>query len=245
MENLAQKTIGQIVVEDYRTAQIFKNHKIDFCCQGNRSIEEVANKRKLDAQLLLNEIMELPQSNAKESTDFNSWPLDLLADFIEKKHHRYVEEKIPVLKQYLNKLCKVHGDKHPELLKITEHFIGSSGDLAAHMKKEELILFPSVRKMVNAKRTGSTMEKPYFGTVQNPVQKMMEEHEVEGECFRQINALSNNYTPPEDACSTYRVTFSLLQEFENDLHQHIHLENNILFPKAVELEKELKNGNTI
>ncbi|PVW15836.1 iron-sulfur cluster repair di-iron protein [Marixanthomonas spongiae] len=239
MENLTNKTIGQIVVEDYRTAQIFKNHKIDFCCQGNRSIEEAAKKRKLDAKLLLNEIMDMQQAKTEGTTDFSSWPLDLLADYIEKKHHRYVEEKIPILKQYLNKLCKVHGDKHPELFEINEHFIASAGDLAAHMKKEELILFPSVRKMVNAKRTNSSMEKPHFGTVQNPVQKMMDEHEVEGERFRQIDELSNGYTPPADACNTYRVTYALLQEFENDLHEHIHLENNILFPKAVELEKEL------
>ncbi len=241
MENLIEKPIGQIVAEDYRAAQIFKNHKIDFCCQGNRSIQDAAQKKNIDAQVLINEIEAIQQGENEDTIDFKSWPLDLLADYIEKKHHRYVEEKIPVLKPYLEKLCRVHGERHPELLEITEHFNKSAGELASHMKKEEIILFPAVRKMVQAKQTGTELEKPHFGTVQNPIQMMMTEHETEGERFRLIDELSNNYTPPEDACNTYRVTFALLQEFENDLHRHIHLENNILFPKAAELEKELNS----
>ncbi|CAL66375.1 iron-sulfur cluster repair di-iron protein [Christiangramia forsetii] len=241
MENLIEKPIGQIVAEDYRTAQIFKNHKIDFCCQGNRSIQDAAEKSKIDAQLVIDEINAVQQAEQEGTIDFKSWPLDLLADYIEKTHHRYVEEKISVLKPYLEKLCRVHGERHPELFEITEHFNKSAGELASHMKKEEIILFPAVRKMVQAKQTGIKLEKPHFGTVENPIQMMMMEHETEGERFRLIEKLSNNYTPPQDACNTYRVTFALLQEFENDLHRHIHLENNILFPKSAELEKEL-NG---
>ena len=241
MENLIEKPIGQIVAEDYRAAQIFKNHKIDFCCQGNRSIQEAAEKKKIDAQVLINEIEAIQQGENDDTIDFKSWPLDLLADYIEKKHHRYVEEKIPILKPYLEKLCRVHGERHPELLEITAHFNKSAGELASHMKKEEIILFPAVRKMVQAKQTGTKLERPRFGSVKNPIQMMMMEHENEGERFRLIDELSNNYTPPEDACNTYRVTFALLQEFENDLHRHIHLENNILFPKAAELEKELNS----
>ena len=122
MENTLKKNIGEIVAEDYRTAQIFKNHKIDFCCRGNRSIQEVAEKNKLDAELLLKEIEEVQHHSNGDNIDFKSWPLDLLADYIEKKHHRYVAERIPVLKQYLNKLCQVHGERHPELFEITEHF---------------------------------------------------------------------------------------------------------------------------
>jgi regulator of cell morphogenesis and NO signaling len=165
--------------------------------------------------------------------------LDLLTDYIEKKHHRYVEAQIPVLNQYLAKLCRVHGDRHPELYKIKEHFIQSAGELTMHMKKEELVLFPFIRKMVRAKHQNTPLDLPHFGTVQNPIQTMMKEHDNEGERFRQIAALSRGYAPPADACNTYRVTFSLLQEFEKDLHLHIHLENNILFPKAQALETEL------
>ncbi len=207
---------------------------------GQQEYPGCRRKKKIDAQIIINEIHAIQQGEQEGNIDFKSWPLDLLADYIEKKHHRYVEEKIPVLKPYLEKLCRVHGERHPELFKITEHFNISAGELAAHMKKEEIILFPAIRKMVQAKQTGTKLEKPHFGTVQNPIQMMME-HETEGERFRIIDELSNNYMPPEDACNTYRVTFALLKEFEEDLHKHIHLENNILFPKAETLEKKLND----
>lgn len=235
------KHIGEIVAEDYRTAQVFKNHKIDFCCKGNRSIIEIAEKDQLDANMLLKEIETVLQQTSVDNIDFKTWPLDLLADYVEKKHHRYVETQSPILKQYLAKLCRVHGERHPELFEIAEHFDKCAGELAMHMKKEELILFPAVRKMIKAKQTGTPWEKPHFGTIQNPIQAMMREHEDEGDRFRLIDELSNNYTPPADACNTYRVTFSLLQEFEDDLHRHIHLENNILFPESEALEKELNS----
>jgi len=169
--------------------------------------------------------------------DFKSWPLDLLADYIEKTHHRYVEEKIPVLLQFLDKLNKVHGERHPELFEINELFKGCAGELTQHMKKEELILFPFIKNMVKASINHQFIQEPSFGTVENPIAMMMEEHDAEGERFRKIVLLTNNYTVPSDACSTYRVTFAMLQEFEQDLHKHIHLENNILFPKAMALEK--------
>ncbi len=238
MNNTMEKTIGQIVADDYRAAQVFKNHKIDFCCKGDRNVVEVAEKHKIDIDELLGELEAARRQNSDDTTDFRSWPLDLLADYIEKKHHRYVEERIPVLRQYLNKLCKVHGERHPELFEINEHFNASAGELAMHMKKEELVLFPYIRKMVKAKQNGEKLAAPRFGTVKNPIQTMMHEHDNEGERFRQIATLSGNYTPPEDACNTYTVAFALLKEFQDDLHLHIHLENNILFPKAEILEQK-------
>jgi regulator of cell morphogenesis and NO signaling len=239
MTDLMDKTIGELVAEDYRTAQVFKNHKIDFCCKGNRTIQEVADKKNLDLDMLLIEIDEIQRETNNDNTDFKSWPLDLLADYIEKKHHRYVEEHIPGLQQYLDKLCKVHGGQHPELFKISEHFNASAGELTKHMKKEELILFPWVRKMVKAEKLKENPGAPQFGSVRYPIQMMMLEHENEGQRFRDIAQLSSDYNPPADACNTYRVAFSLLEEFEQDLHRHIHLENNILFPKAEDLEKQL------
>lgn len=239
MTTVETKTIGEIVAEDYRTAQIFKNHNIDFCCKGNRSIREACDAQKIDSGEIMKEIEDLQQQTTDGTSDYQAWPLDLLADYIEKKHHRYVEERIPMLKAYLDKLCRVHGNRHPELFEITEHFSACGGELAAHMKKEELILFPFIRKMVKT-NPGDEIRQPYFGTVENPIQMMMHEHDAEGERFRKIAALSDGYTPPDDACGTYRVTFSLLQEFEADLHLHIHLENNILFPKSVSLEKTLR-----
>jgi len=238
MENTLEKTIGQMVAEDYRIAQVFKNHKIDFCCKGNQNIEEVSEKYDLDVDVLLGEIDEVKQQINNDNADFKSWPLDLLTDYIEKKHHRYVGEKIPILKQYLAKLCKVHGKIHPELLEIDQHFNASAGELTMHMKKEELMLFPWVRKMVKTEHQNESLNRPHFGTVKNPIAMMMQEHENEGERFRLIAELSDDYNPPADGCSTYRVAFSLLKEFEEDLHKHIHLENNILFPKAEVLEQK-------
>lgn len=235
-----EKTIGEIVADDYRTAQIFKKHQIDFCCKGNRSVESVCEKNNIVVDQLMEEIEGIKVSNDNDVQVYKTWPADLLADYIEKKHHRYVEEKIPVIVPFLEKLCKVHGERHPELFDITAHFKNSATELGAHMKKEELVLFPFIRKMVEAKQAGKKVEAPHFGTVENPVEMMKHEHDTEGERFRQIALLSNNYTPPADGCTTYRVTFAMLQEFEEDLHLHIHLENNILFPEALRLEKELR-----
>ncbi|MFB9110722.1 iron-sulfur cluster repair di-iron protein [Flavobacterium gyeonganense] len=238
MENLKNKTIGSFVAEDFRTAAVFSKYKIDFCCKGNRTVTEVCEKQNIDADTLLENVYEVLKSGSSESTDFNSWPLDLLADYIEKTHHRYVEEKTNVLLPFLDKLCKVHGANHPELFRINELFIGCAGELSQHMKKEELVLFPFIKRMVKTKESDGVLSQPSFGTISNPIEMMMHEHDNEGERFREIAALTDNYTSPADACTTYRVTFAMLKEFEEDLHKHIHLENNILFPKAVLLEKE-------
>ena len=231
--------IGELVAKDYRTASVFKKYSIDFCCQGNRTIEEACEKKNIDTKKVLEDLVAMMESKSESTTDYQSWPLDLLADYIEKKHHRYVQEKTLEIQPYLDKICKVHGERHPELLKIKEEFNASAGELAAHMKKEELILFPFIRKMTQAKMENIKVDAAHFGTVINPIQMMMDEHTVEGNRFRKIEELSNNYTPPQDACNTYRVSFALLKEFEQDLHLHIHLENNILFPRAIEIEKEI------
>lgn len=231
-----EKTIGEMVAEDFRAAEVFRKYKIDFCCKGNRTIEEACENKKFDVSEVYNDLEKVSNQKATD-IDFNSWPLDLLADYVEKTHHRYVEEKTAVLLQYLNKLCRVHGDRHPELFEINELFSESAQDLAAHMKKEELILFPFIKKMVAAKQKGESLPIPAFGSVESPVAMMKHEHTVEGERFVKIAELTNNYQFPEDACGTYQVTFKMLEDFENDLHKHIHLENNILFPKAIEMEK--------
>lgn len=232
--------IGDLVANDYRAASVFKKYGIDFCCQGNRTINEACEQKNIETGLVTDDLATVLQSRPEATADYQSWPLDLLADYIEKKHHRYVAEKIQEIKPYLEKICKVHGKHHPELFEIKDHFNAAAGELTAHMKKEEFILFPFVRKMATA-QAGSSLAKPPFSTVQNPIEMMMEEHSTEGERFRQIEALSNSYTPPKDACNTYKVTFALLKEFEQDLHLHIHLENNILFPKAIEFEKHFLN----
>ena len=230
--------IGELVANDYRTASVFKKYNIDFCCQGNRTINDACEAKEIDGKLVVADLNALVQSQEAGSIDYQSWPLDLLAEYIEKKHHRYVEEKTQEIKPYLEKICRVHGGRHPELLEINEHFNATAAELAMHMKKEELMVFPFIKKMVKAKEEGTKVAAPNFESIQFPIQAMMDEHTNEGDRFRLIEALSDNYTPPADGCNTYRVTFALLKEFEQDLHLHIHLENNILFPKAIELEKE-------
>lgn len=236
MEIIQEQTIGQLVATNYRTAAVFKKYNIDFCCNGNRTIVDAAKQGSIDLVHLKSEINQAMLNPTNEVIDYQSWPLDLLADYIEKKHHRYVKAQIPILGDYLIKLCKVHGQKHPELFEINELFDNSATEFKNHMQKEELILFPFIRKMVLSKQENKPAQPAPFGTIQNPINMMMHEHDKEGERFRKINALSNHYIPPSDACNTYKVAFELLKEFEEDLHLHIHLENNILFPKSVKLD---------
>ena len=233
--------IGELVANDYRTASIFKKYNIDFCCQGNRTIEDACKAKDIDQKLVVSDLNELLQSTKDVATDFQSWPLDLLAEYIEKKHHRYVETKTLEIKPYLEKICRVHGERHPELLEISEHFTATAGELAMHMKKEELLVFPFIKRMFRAEKEGTELVASKAGSLKKLIDSMMDDHATEGERFRKIDALSNNFAPPEDACNTYRVTFALLKEFEQDLHMHIHLENNILFPKAIELEEKLND----
>ena len=235
--DIRKDQIGTMVAADFRTAAVFKKFGIDFCCKGGRTIEEACEPKNIDVEKIYGEIESIPKAG-NGNIDFTAWPLDLLADYIEKTHHRYVREKAPILQAFLEKLCKVHGERHPELYEIKELFDESAQDLEDHMLKEDTILFPFVREIMKAKTSNTVFEAPNFGTVENPVNMMMHEHTVEGERFEKISELSNGYTVPSDGCNTYQVAFQMLQEFENDLHTHIHLENNILFPKTVKMEKE-------
>lgn len=234
------RTIGSIVADDYRAAAVFTTYGIDFCCRGGRSIEEVCKQKNIDPAILEKEIKDALSRDAAAGDDPKTWSLTKLADHVEKVHHGYVNQRVPVLQQYLDKLCKVHGDRHPELFEITREFNECAGAMAVHMKKEELLLFPFIKQLEKAKKEGTVPPTPHFGTVDNPVHMMMEDHDAEGERFRRIVKLTNNYTMPSDGCATYNAAFRFLNEFELDLHRHIHLENNILFPSAVALEKELR-----
>jgi regulator of cell morphogenesis and NO signaling len=241
METTKKATIGEMVANDYRAATVFESFGIDFCCKGNRTIEEACTKKGIDVNVVKEALEEVLTEPDGDTPDFNLWALNKLADHIEEKHHRYVEDRIPLLLQYLNKLCRVHGDAHPELFEITKLFTESASELSEHMKKEETVLFPHIRKMVKKFKDGKSIaDVPHFRTVKNPIAMMMHEHENEGDRFEKITSLTDNYNPPADACNTYRVTYALLDEFESDLHKHIHLENNILFPKSIEFEEKMQ-----
>lgn len=243
MKITSKSMVGDIVAENYKTAEIFTKHKIGFCCGGQQTIEEAYENQDMITNSIealvvsLNDFFEFNTDNQTE--DYTKWPLDDLADHIEKKHHNYVESKIPLIKEYLDKIESIHGEDHPELQEINSIFKASAGELVVHMKKEELILFPFIRRMAIAGRAGGKLKTPPFGSIKFPISKMDEEHNSEGEAFQKIALLSGNYSIPEGACNSYNVAFEMLKEFEEDLHLHIHKENNILFQRAIELEKKL------
>ncbi|QQS51266.1 MAG: iron-sulfur cluster repair di-iron protein [Bacteroidota bacterium] len=231
-------SVGDIVKANFKTAQIFERNKIDFCCGGGISLDEACKKSGTNVEQLIPELEATIQLTDPDSRYIDELELNELCDYIEKRHHSYVNENIPFLQQKMQKLCDVHGDNHNELYEIKALFDGAAENLSAHMKKEELILFPYIRKMVKFQKEGKTA-KDELGVAVKTINTMHEEHLTEGERFEKISQLTSSYTCPPDGCGTYRVTFQTLKEFENDLHRHIHLENNILFKKALLLESDL------
>ncbi len=234
MEITANNTVAEIVTDNIKTAHIFKKFGIDFCCGGGITVQKACEKKKIDFDNL-KKALEAATIDTSNFYNYKAWELDFLIDHIENIHHRYVEENIPLLLQYSNKVAKVHGHHYTEVVQINSLFTAVANELTLHMKKEELILFPYIKKLV----ANTDFEKPQFGSVNNPIQMMEDEHEHAGDIFKTIATLSNNYTPPEGACNTFKALYAKLEEFEQDLHQHIHLENNILFPKAILLEQKM------
>lgn len=244
MKTLEEKTVAELVTENIKTAHVFKKHGIDFCCGGGVSIKRACEKADIDMNTLLDDLSNLEVAQDR-ATNYNSWKLDFLTDHIINVHHTYVEENIPLLQQYAARVAEVHGHHYTELLEIKELFTQVAQELSAHLKKEELILFPFIKKLVLSKNEGTPVPAIHFGTIENPIKMMEVEHEEAGDIFKKIAALSNNFTPPEGACNTYRAFYAKLDEFEQDLHQHIHLENNILFPKALTLEAAMRERVTL
>lgn len=242
MKITPQSIVGDIVARNYKTADIFRGNRIDFFCEGQQTLEEAYQRRNgtlSGIQSLVQELHDFFMENDTEEVDFRTWPLDRLVDHIETKHHAYVERRIPLIKEHLNLIITEHGKEHPELVTIHDIFKEASGQLAMHMKKEELILFPYIRKMAAALREQQPLVPPPFGTIKNPIAKMEGEHDFEGEAFERIAVLSRNYSAPEDADIPYKTAYAMLKEFAGDLQLHIHKENNILFQRALALEEEL------
>lgn len=233
-----ERTVGQIVKDDYRTAQVFQRYKLDFCCGGNRTIEEACAKKGIDPQEVYNALSELDNAGPKED-NYDQWSLDFLVDYIVNNHHEFTRNKLPEIGKYAKKVAGVHGDRHEELQKIYYEFTMLHTEIFNHLDKEERILFPYIKQLVEAEKKGVKPKAPEFGEAANPIAMMEDEHDEAGTSMAKIRRLSNNFTPPEDACTTYRILYQNLEGFEKDLHKHVHLENNILFPKALELEKRL------
>lgn len=232
-------SIGELVARDWRKAEVFKKYNIDFCCGGKSTVEEACSKKGIDPAMVQMELKEIEGRSSSNSHNFNSWELDFLIDYIVNNHHKYVAEAMPFLDELSIKVARVHGDRHPELLAIRQHTEEIIQELTMHMRKEELILFPFIKQIVAADRERRSLATPPFGSIANPIGMMEEEHTMAGNLLELIETLSDQFTPPADACMSYRVLFAKLEEFQQDLHQHVHLENNILFPKALNLEEAL------
>lgn len=233
------ETVGAIAAKDLRKAEVFRKFGLDFCCGGKKSLEEACT----DAGVSVNQVSEalesLPQQPANPAQDFNNWSLDFLADYIVNIHHRYVMDSIPALNGLAEKIAQHHGPSHPELHEIRTHVAALLSEMQSHQVKEEKILFPFIRQMVQCEREGKPFAYPPFGTIESPVQMMLADHDEAAAHIHAIETLSDNYQVPADGCDSYRLYYYKLHEFDKDLHQHIHLENNILFPKSVQLEKKL------
>lgn len=230
MNEIAEQKVGSIVADNFRTAKIFTDYGIDFCCKGGVKLSEACEKKGVNLDEISTDLKKAVDQ--QDDTHYQDFGMTDLVDHIVNVHHKYVETTIPSLKFYVEKIAKVHGDKHPELLVIKDEFFTTANALTTHMKKEEFILFPYIKAMESAEKNHFPLSPAHFGDIENPIAMMEEEHETEGDRFRKISELTNNYTPPADACQTYIVALAMLQEFESDLHTHIHLENNILFPVA-------------
>lgn len=225
--NTPDKTVGQWVAESYRTAPVFKKYGIDYCCKGGKTLAEACSAKGLNVNDLEVELTASLQENSPEPNQPASLPLQELVKHIETIHHTYVERRIGDILPLLDKVYRVHGASHPELAQIQQLFQESAADLTVHMKKEELVLFPLINQLAAG--------KGHPAQLQAPISAMMMDHEDEGSRFENIEKLTHHFTPPQDACTSFRVLYSLLEEFKEDLHQHIHLENNILFPRALAL----------
>lgn len=239
MENLRNKSVGEIVKLDFRAADVFSSYGIDFCCGGKISVAEACANAKCDEAIVISSLEALQNQSGSAAHDFDSWNIGFLTDYIINTHHQYVTKAIPQILPLAQKVAEVHGANHSEVILINESFQLLANELTMHMQKEEMVLFPYIKKLVESESAGSCSDGACFGSIASPIAVMEQEHETAGIILKQLFRLSNGYTPPEDACNTFRVLFGKLKEFEDDLHRHIHLENNILFPKATEMEHAL------
>jgi regulator of cell morphogenesis and NO signaling len=233
----ATKTVGEIAAENPQTTREFEQLGIDYCCGGSRSLAEACAQ----ASISVDEVMDRLEKSAaarEQAGSAENWfgrPLSDLVSHINAKHHSLVRQECPRIEALVAKVVGVHGKNHPELQEIQQVFAVLATELSVHLMKEEQILFPYLIRLEESFVAGEPAPPAMFGTVMNPVRMMMHEHDTAGDALRSLRSLTGNYEAPEDACISYRTLYRALQEFEADLHQHIHLENNILFPRAVEM----------
>ena len=230
-----EETVGEIAAKDMRKADVFKKLGIDFCCGGKKTLKEAAAEAGLTETQVEEALKRAEAAEAGQAAhDFDAWDLGFLADYIYNVHHKYVRENGPIIEQLAEKVASRHGAAHPELFEVAKTVKALVADMNSHQQKEERVLFPAIKSL-----EGSGEATLGIG---GPVHMMEVEHDDAGNELKTLRKLTNNYALPADACNSYTYLFDKIQAFENDLFQHIHLENNILFPKALKLEKERLSG---
>ena len=241
MEQYNSQTIKEIVTQNFRAAAVFEKYSLDFCCKGGRTITDACREKNLDPTSIITELQTLNKTANDSSQRFNQWSPDFLVTYILENHHAYIRQAIPSMLAHTHKVAMVHGERHPEMKKAADIFGVVADDLMNHMHKEEQMLFPYIVALFHSLHDKTPMPGTPFGSVNNPIAMMEQEHDSAGSMMYEIHELTNSYAVPDEACTTYRVTLHELKEFEYDLHQHVHLENNILFPKAARMEEMLQS----
>jgi regulator of cell morphogenesis and NO signaling len=232
------KTVREVVVENPVASRVFEKLGIDYCCGGSKSLEDACRSANLDLDQVLESLERASQeADATGNRDWNSESLGSLIDHIQRTHHKYTREEVTRLVALFRKVCRVHGENHPELFEVERVFLRLAEELNSHLMKEEIVLFPYVTRLEDALIRNEPVSAPPFGSVQNPISMMEHEHDSAGDALRAIRQATHGYSAPADACFSYQTLYRVLAEFEADLHQHIHLENNVLFPRAIAMEK--------
>ena len=233
----ATKTVGELAVEVPNATREFEKLGIDYCCGGSRTLGEACAEAKISVEDALTRLQTgLAAAQPKPGREWKNEPLTELITHICNTHHVFVRQECPRIEKLAEKVVSVHGASHPELLQVQELFGDLANELSVHLMKEEQVLFPYVVRMEEAAIAKEPVPPAMFGTVVNPVRMMMQEHDGAGAALKQLREITGNYAVPADACFSYTTLYEALQAFEGDLHQHIHLENNILFPRAVAIE---------
>ena len=233
----ATRTVRELATEIPVATRVFEKLGIDYCCGGSHSLKDACASAGLSAEEVARNLEEATAKGADRiASEWQNRPLADLTAHIVVTHHDFTRAELDRLEALTNKVCGVHGANHPELLRIREILTGLKSELVTHMLKEEQVLFPYIEKLERARNSKTAPPNPFFGTVRNPVRMMMSEHESAGDALKEIRSASSNFKTPDDACISFKTLYQALEGIEQDLHQHIHLENNILFPRAIELE---------
>jgi regulator of cell morphogenesis and NO signaling len=227
--------VGQLVAARPSRARVFEKFGIDYCCGGKIPLPQACQENNIDLQRVVDALAQEATVPTPGQIDWTTRPLRELADHIEATHHAYLKNEFPRLEFLTTKVADRHGRHTPELIEVRDIMLAFKAELEAHMMKEEQILFPICRELESADAPTTF----HCGSIQNPIAVMMREHDDAGSALARMRKLTNDYLPPEDACNTYRAMLAALEELEADMHQHVHKENNILFPRAVEAEARL------